>query len=95
MAIDGCSLPALHSAVRRIIRGEVEEHNGKFIPSTAILSRVVRYEDDVIRIKASHANRKQIERQQYENVVELDDATKKRRLAQLQELTSKLQKMSS
>lgn len=33
---------ALKNAVQRFIRGEVAEHNGRFVPSTAELSRVVR-----------------------------------------------------
>lgn len=93
MAIDGCSLPALREAVRRLIRGEVDEHNGKFIPTTAVLARAVRYEDERIRIHAATANRKRLARAQTENVVELDPETRARRRAQLEALAIKLQGM--
>lgn len=84
----------LREAVRRLIRGEVDDHNGKFIPSTAILSRVVRYEDDRLRIQAAYAGRKRLERQP-ENVVVLDAATRAKRVQQLKELAVKLQGMQS
>lgn len=57
LAIDGCSLPALTAAVRRFIRGEVEDHNGKFAPTTAELARAARYEDFRIEAEAKHAAR--------------------------------------
>jgi len=57
LAIEGCTLPALQSAIRRFIRGEVEEHNGKFAPTTAELARAVRYEDFRIDAEAQQAKR--------------------------------------
>lgn len=57
LAIEGCTLPALQSAVRRLIRGEVEDHNGHFAPTTAELAKVVRYEDFRIVAEAKHAAR--------------------------------------
>ena len=35
-------LEALRGAVQRFVRGEVLDHNGRFVPSTAELARVVR-----------------------------------------------------
>jgi hypothetical protein len=93
LAIDGCSLPGLRNAIRLLIRGEVEEHNGKFIPTTAVLARTVRYEDERIRLEAAHAGRKRLERAQTDNVVELDPETRARRRAQLDALVLKLQSM--
>jgi hypothetical protein len=93
LAIDGYSLPALREGIRRLIRGEVEEHNGKFIPTTALLSRVVKYEEDRIRILAATANRKRLDRARTDNVVELDPETRARRREQLAQLVVKLQSM--
>lgn len=93
LAIDGCSLPGLREAIRRLIRGEVDDHNGKFIPTTAVLARTVRYEDERIRLAAAHAGRKRIERARMENVVELDPETRARRKEQLAQLAIKLQSM--
>ena len=93
LAIDGCSLPGLRNAIRLLIRGEVEEHNGKFIPTTAVLARTVRYEDERIRLEAVHDGRKRLQRAQTDNVVELDQETRQRRQAQLAQLVIKLQSM--
>jgi hypothetical protein len=93
LAIEGCTIRGLREGVRRLIRGEVPEHNGKFIPPTAILARVVKYEDDRIRIEAAYAGRKRIERANYDNVVQLDPETRARRIEQLKELTAKLQRI--
>lgn len=93
LAIDGCSLPGLREGVRRLIRGEVNDHNGKFIPTTAVLARTVRYEDQRIKIEASAAGRKRLERAETENVVVLDAETRARRRQQLSELALKLQSM--
>lgn len=90
IAIEGCTLPGLTEAVRRFIRGEVTDHSAKFAPTTAQLARVVRLEDQNNEIRRQHANRKRIERASTENVVVLDPETKKRRLAQLEELKKKL-----
>jgi len=57
IAIEGCSLDGLELAVRRFIRGEVDEHNGKFAPTTAELARAARYEDFRITAEAQHATR--------------------------------------
>lgn len=43
MAVDGYCLVAIQKAVMRFIRGEVEGHDGRFIPTPAQLSREVRY----------------------------------------------------
>lgn len=94
MAIEGCTIHGLRNGIRRIIRGEVEEHNGKFVPSTAILARVVAYEDRRLRLQASHDGRKRLERDRADNVVELDPETRARRLEQLKELTAKLRSFS-
>ena len=93
LAIDGCSLPALREGVRLLIRGEVDDHNGKFIPTTAVLARTVRYEDERIRIEAAAAGRKRLERARMDNVVELDPETRARRRAQLEQLAIKLQSL--
>lgn len=93
LAIDGYSLPALREGVRRLIRGEVDDHNGKFIPTTALLSRVVKYEEDRIRLNAYAARTKRLERARTDNVVELDPETRARRRAQLDALVLKLQSM--
>lgn len=93
LAIDGCSLPGLRNAVRLLIRGEVEEHNGKFIPTTAVLARTARYEDERIRLEAANAGRKRLQLAQTDNVVELDQETRQRRQAQLAQLVVKLQSM--
>lgn len=57
LAIDGCTLAALQAAVRRFIRGEVDDHNGKFAPTTAELARIVRYEEFRAKAEAEHAQR--------------------------------------
>lgn len=57
LAIEGCTLPALQCAVRRLVRGEVADHNGHFAPTTAELAKVVRYEDFRIEAEAKHAAR--------------------------------------
>lgn len=57
LAIEGCSLPALQAAIRRFIRGEVEDHNGKFAPTTAELARAARYEEFRFEAEAKHASR--------------------------------------
>jgi hypothetical protein len=94
LAIEGCTIHGLRNGIRRFIRGEVEEHNGKFVPSTAILARVVAYEDRRIRLQASYDGRKRLERANADNVVELDPETRARRLEQLKLLTAKLQSFS-
>lgn len=38
-------------AVRKFLRGEYDSHNGKFLPTTAELSKAVKYEDAFIRAK--------------------------------------------
>ena len=92
MAIEGCSIQGLREGVRRLIRGEVDDHNGKFIPPTAILARVVRYEDLRIKIEARNANRPKLAAP-VANVIELDAETRARRVEQIKQLTSKLQGM--
>lgn len=57
LAIEGCTLDGLKSAVRRLIRGEVEDHNGHFAPTTAELAKTVRYEDYRLEAEAKHAAR--------------------------------------
>lgn len=44
IALEDATGPALKAAVRRYIRGEVEGHDGRFIPTSAELARVVRRE---------------------------------------------------
>lgn len=48
LAIDGYCLPAIQKAVLRFIRGEVAEHDGKFMPTPAQLSREVRYRQELM-----------------------------------------------
>lgn len=48
MAVEGYSLPAIQKAVFRLIRGEFDWFNGKFLPTTAELSRACRYCEDLI-----------------------------------------------
>ena len=79
--------------MRLLTRGEVDDHNGKFIPTTAVLARTVRYEDERIRIEAAAAGRKRLERARMDNVVELDPETRARRRAQLEQLAIKLQSL--
>lgn len=57
LAIEGCTLAGLHAAIRRFIRGEVEDHNGKFAPTTAELAKIVRYEEFRAQAEAEHAQR--------------------------------------
>lgn len=57
LAIEGCTLDGLKAAVRRLIRGEVDDHNGHFAPTTAELAKTVRYEDFRIEAEAKHASR--------------------------------------
>ena len=44
IALDRATPQALRAAVRRYLCGEVEGHDGKFIPTSAELARVVRAE---------------------------------------------------
>lgn len=60
MAIEGCTLPGLHEAVRRLVKGLVPEHDGKGTPTSAILARTVRYEDQRIVLEARYAGRPRI-----------------------------------
>jgi hypothetical protein len=48
MAIDGYCLAAIQKAVLRFIRGEVVEHDGKYMPTPAQLSREVKYRHDLM-----------------------------------------------
>lgn len=48
MAVDGYSLPAIQKAVLRLIRGEFDWFGGKFLPTTAELSRACRYCEDLL-----------------------------------------------
>lgn len=48
MAVDGYSLPAIQKAVSRLIRGEFDWFGGRFLPTTAELSRACRYCEDLI-----------------------------------------------
>lgn len=89
IAIEGCTLAGLTEAVRRFIRGEVDDHNAKFAPTTAQLARVVRLEDQNNEIRRRYAGRKQIERATAVDVV-IDAETRKRRVAQLTHLANNL-----
>lgn len=48
MAVEGYSLPAIQKAVTRLIRGEFDWFGGRFLPTTAELSRACRYCEDLI-----------------------------------------------
>lgn len=48
MAVEGYSLPAIQKAVARLIRGEFDWFGGRFLPTTAELSRACRYCEDLI-----------------------------------------------
>lgn len=48
MAVEGYSLAAIQKAVTRLIRGEFDWFNGRFLPTTAELSRACRYCEDLI-----------------------------------------------
>ncbi|MCO5092039.1 hypothetical protein [Bosea sp. (in: a-proteobacteria)] len=48
LAVEGYSLIAIQKAVYRFIRGEFDWFNGKFLPTTAELSRGCRYCEDLI-----------------------------------------------
>lgn len=48
MAVEGYSLAAIKKAVYRLIRGEFDWFTGKFLPTTAELSRACRYCEDLI-----------------------------------------------
>jgi len=48
MAVDGYSLPAIQKAVTRLIRGEFDWFGGRFLPTTAELSRACRFCEDLI-----------------------------------------------
>jgi hypothetical protein len=48
MAVEGYSLPAIQKAVQRLIRGEFDWVVGRFLPTTAELSRACRYCEDLI-----------------------------------------------
>jgi hypothetical protein len=49
IALEGQSAWALERAVRLFLKGEVAEHNGRFLPTSAELARVVRAEADFVR----------------------------------------------
>lgn len=93
VAIDGCSLAGLTEAVRLLVRGEVVDHNGKFAPSTAQLARVVRQADQNIEIRRRFGHLKRLERSSTENVVVLDDETRRRRYQQCMALAHNLRSM--
>lgn len=79
IAIEGCTLAGLTEAVRRFIRGEVDDHNAKFAPTTAQLARVVRLEDQNNEIRRRYAGRKQIEcAAPVDAVVDADTRAKRR-----------------
>lgn len=48
MAVEGYSLPAIQKAVTRLIRGEFDWFGGRFLPTTAELSRACKYCEDLI-----------------------------------------------
>jgi hypothetical protein len=48
IAVEGYSLRAIEQAVRRLIRGEFEWFSGRFLPTTAEVSRACRYCEDLI-----------------------------------------------
>lgn len=56
-SVDGCSNAALQAAVDKLIRGLADCHDGLFVPSTAVLARLVRYEDYRIDTERLHAQR--------------------------------------
>lgn len=69
IAIEGCTLPGLTEAVRKLIRGEFDHHAGRFIPSTAELAKAIRYEDSLITMRAEMAKRPAIAHQPQPDVV--------------------------
>lgn len=75
--------------MRRLIRGEVEDHNGHFAPTTAELARVVRYEDWRIEAEHNHAQR-QIAKPVEPALPELTEDEMARRREQVQRLLSTL-----
>lgn len=48
MAVEGYSEPAIRKAVTRLIRGEFDWFGGRFLPTTAELSRACRYCEELI-----------------------------------------------
>lgn len=82
LAIEGCSLEAMRQAVHRLIRGEVDEHDGKYVPSTAILARAVKYEDFRITAELEHSMR-QLAKPVPEPVIELTEEEMAHRRAQV------------
>ena len=48
IAVEGYSEPAIRKAVTRLIRGEFDWFGGKFLPTTAELSRACRYCEDLL-----------------------------------------------
>lgn len=94
LAIEGCTLPALQSAIRLFIRGEVEDHSGKFAPTTAELARAVRYEDYRIDTAAQYAAR-MLAKPQPEPEPEFTEEEMERRRAQVDALLgrTKMQKI--
>lgn len=85
LAIEGCTLAGLKAAIRRLIRGEVEDHNGHFAPTTAELAKTVRYEDFRIEAEAKHAQR-QLSKPAPEIEYEFTEEEMERRKAQVDEL---------
>lgn len=96
LAIDGCSIQAIQAAVRKFIRGEIEEHNGKFAPTTAELARAARYEDFRIDAEAKHAARMLAKPADEPEPVFTEEEMERRR-AQVDELLgrTKIQRMPS
>lgn len=48
MAVEGYSLPAIQKAVTRLIRGEFDWFDGRFLPTPAQVSRACKYCEDLI-----------------------------------------------
>jgi len=85
-------MPALRTAVRKIIRGESPEHNGRFVPTTAELAKAVRFEDGMLEYQRKAAAR-QIEAPKQETVVEITPEMRARRVQQLRQLGVRLKSM--
>jgi len=60
MALEGEPKWAVERAARKFIRGEVAEHDGRFLPSSAELARIVRsYSDHARKIRALNERSRQ------------------------------------
>jgi hypothetical protein len=65
LALEGEPASAIRSAVRKFLRGDIPEHNARFLPTSAELARVVRDEKaEIYRVRMRESQREMARQEQ-------------------------------